>query len=234
MWLTQSDYAIRCEWGVNAARELAGDVDAVIVVDVLSFSTCIDIAVSRNAIVFPFAWRDSRAEQFAAQHNAMLAGSRSRTQPSLSPTSLQQLSAGARLVLPSPNGATISGLTAQKPTFAACFRNARAVALAAQQLGARVLVIPAGERWPDDSMRPSLEDWLGAGAVITHLTGTLSPEATAARDAFVQHASRLPEVIRSCASGRELIDGGWDVDVEIAAECDVSETVPRLIDGAYR
>jgi 2-phosphosulfolactate phosphatase len=50
------------EWGPEGARKFDGSVGAIIIVDVLSFSTCIDIAVSRGAIVYPFHYRDPRAE----------------------------------------------------------------------------------------------------------------------------------------------------------------------------
>jgi hypothetical protein len=36
----------------------------------------------------------------------------------------------------------------------------------AQQLGSTFNVIPAGERWPDGSLRPALLDWLGAGGIL--------------------------------------------------------------------
>jgi 2-phosphosulfolactate phosphatase len=35
-------------------------------------------------------------------------------------------------------------------------------------------------------------------------------------------------------SGRELIEGGYSGDVDLAAELNVSDAAPRLVDGAFR
>ena len=40
--------------------------------DILSFSTCIEIANSRNAIVFPCEWQNESAQEFAQSVNAKL------------------------------------------------------------------------------------------------------------------------------------------------------------------
>ena len=74
--------------------------------------------------------RDSRAIEYAKDQTAILAAEERTTESySLSPTSLTGLPKGARLVLPSPNGATLSlRAAALGTTVAACLRNARAVA----------------------------------------------------------------------------------------------------------
>ena len=95
-------------------------------------------------------------------------------------------------------------------------------------------MIPAGEQWPDGTLRPSLEDWLGAGAILSQLDGAFSPEARAARTAFEAHRGDLVTALKECVSGRELIEQGWESDVLIAGELEVSVTAPILSEGAYR
>jgi len=46
---SQTEYELRCEWGWHGVAQLAPASDVVIVVDVLSFSTAVDIAVSNGA-----------------------------------------------------------------------------------------------------------------------------------------------------------------------------------------
>lgn len=234
MWFDQNAFDIRCEWGERGLDMLAPMVDALVIIDILCFSTCVDIGTSGGALIYPYRWRDESAAGFARDIGATLAGRRGSAQISLSPPSLRHVTRGMKLVLPSPNGATLSRLTGSTPTFAACFRNAAAVAAAAQALGPRIGVIPAGERWPDGSLRPCLEDWLGAGAVIHHLSGTTSPESETARGAFEQHAHHLERTLRGCGSARELIEQGWTEDVIVASELGSSTAAPRLVDGAYR
>jgi len=230
----QSEFDIRCEWGPCAVAELSPISDAVIIIDVLSFTTCVEVATSRGTTVYPYRLKDSSAQTFATQMNAELAGPRGSARYSLSPISLMQLPPDARIVLPSPNGSTLSLGTGTTPTFAGCLRNASAVARAAMQIGPRIAVIPAGERWKgDDSLRPALEDWYGAGAIISHLKGTLSPEAQAAAETFQTARSQLPERLLTCSSGKELIERDFKDDIELAAELDVSDCVPLLVDGAY-
>jgi 2-phosphosulfolactate phosphatase len=234
MWFDQGAHDIRCEWGERGIEVLAPTVDAIIVVDVLCFSTCVDIGTVGGALIYPYRWRDDTAADFARDVGATLAGRRGSARISLSPPSLRHVTRGMKLVLPSPNGATLSCLTGKTPTFAACFRNAESVAAAARALGPRIGVIPCGERWPDGSLRPCLEDWLGAGAVIRHLSGSLSPESDAARAAFEQRARDLEPALRGCGSARELIEQGWEEDVIVAAQLGSSTAAPRLVDGAYQ
>jgi 2-phosphosulfolactate phosphatase len=233
-FLDQGTAACRCEWGVNGLESLAPS-EVIIVVDVLSFSTCVDVAVSRGAAILPYPGKDESARQFAALHGAELAGARGKARFSLSPVSFAAVEADVRCVLPSPNGAALALRAGSRGgvVLAGCLRNAAAVAEAAASLGSTFSVCPAGERWPDDSLRPAVEDWLGAGAILRLLPGPKSPEARAAIAAFEAARGKLREVIRACSSGRELIEGGYGSDVELAADWDISSTVPRLERGAF-
>jgi 2-phosphosulfolactate phosphatase len=222
MAFAQSEYDLRCEWGLQGMLHLAPASDAVVIVDVLSFSTAVDIAVANGASVQPCRWKDDPSAP------------RSLDRYSLSPTSLRTIPAGTPLVLPSPNGSTLSLSAGTVPVFTACLRNASAVAAYLAKTAARVAVIPAGERWEDGTLRPCLEDQIGAGAVLSPLPGTRSPEAEMAVAAFEYFRGDLLRALLRCGSGRELVDRGFACDVELAAEYGVSVAVPMLRDGRFQ
>jgi 2-phosphosulfolactate phosphatase len=250
---SQDRFDLRCEWGSRGLRAILPGCEAVIIVDVLSFCTAVDVAVSRGGIVYPAA-SVSAGKEIAAREGASLARSRKpqtflstsdgkplaqgglslvRTGFSLSPQSMLHVSFGERIVLPSPNGSRLSLETYDVPTFAGCFRNAGAVAAAAMRIAKRIGVIAAGERWPDGSLRPAIEDWLGAGAILSHLEGTSSPDAQAAIAAFRETRTSLQDAISRSASGCELMRRRHVSDVTAASAYQVSVSVPRLIEGAY-
>ncbi|MFD2690955.1 2-phosphosulfolactate phosphatase [Streptomyces phyllanthi] len=244
----QSGHGVRFEWGPAGAEQLAREVTCLVVVDVLSFTTSVSVAVESGARVFPYPWRDETAHAFAEQMDAELAVGRravSRDAPwSLSPAALRRAPFAPRLVLPSPNGSTISAAANGAAVVAGCLRNATAVAawLAGHGYGTTaeraVGVVAAGERWPDGGLRPAVEDLLGAGAVIAslrRLTGgeaSLSAEARIAAAAFRASAD-VGQDLRDSVSGRELIGGGFPEDVSIAAELDACPLVPVLTGGAF-
>jgi 2-phosphosulfolactate phosphatase len=225
---------IRCEWGESAARALAPESDVVVIVDVLSFSTCVDVAVSRGGRVIPHRPEAPDAIELARRQGAHLALARGQGRFSLSPATFRVLEPGEAVVLPSPNGAMAALAAAGRPVLAGCLRNASAVAAAAAARGERILVVPAGERWPDGALRSCLEDWLGAGAIVSRLSGAASAEARAAVAAFRELEPELPAALRASLSGRELIERGYPEDVEIAAEAEVSTAVPVYDGVAFR
>lgn len=233
----QTPYSVRLEWGPTGAAAI-GDVGTAVVVDVLSFTTAVTVGVERGTAIFPFRWRDERAEEYAAGVGATLAR---RREDGLSPAALMYGRPVPRLVLPSPNGSTIAAGLAEAgvTVVAASLRNRAAVARWLQARGGTVAVIPGGERWPDGSLRPAVEDLWGAGAVVKGLldagagTETLSPEAWVAEHAFESGGDREGR-LAACASGRELAAAGFADDVAVAAEVDASDVVPVLVDGAFR
>lgn len=239
----QLPFTVRFEWGYDGAMAVTPGTELAVVVDVLCFTTCVSVAVDRGADVFPYRWNDGTAADFAAEEEAVLAGRRGGTGVSLSPASLRSAPTLDRVVLPSPNGSTLAhSLAGTVPRVAAvCLRNARATAeWAARNLppAAVIAVIAAGEKWPDGGLRPALEDQLGAGAFLAALPGHrrtgFSPEARWAMDAFTAAEPRLGETLLECSSGRELVFGGYQEDVEIAAELNGSAAVALLDGGAFR
>ena len=241
---TQADHQVRLEWGPTGAAAIAAGADIAVVIDVLSFTTAVSVAVDRGITVFPYRWGDERAAEYAEERDANLALNRldarwRRGAVSLSPVSLQTAHGIERLVLPSPNGSTICAILTESGirVVAACLRNARAVGewLRPQlEAGAVVAVVPAGERWPDQTLRPAAEDFWGAGAVLDHLhAGWLSPEARLAGDAYAGFAQRPLEHLTTCASGVELIAKGFADDVALAGRISTSDVVPVLTQGAF-
>ena len=233
MYFDQQDYRIRCEWGLSGIEALKPRSDVIVIVDVLSFSTCVEIATHNGAEILPYRFRDDSVIEFAASKNAIVAQrNRSRDTYSLSPQSLTNIPRGTRLVLPSPNGSTLTLAAVGKIAIAGCLRNAKAVAEYASQFES-IAVIPCGERWEGGSIRFALEDLLGAGAIIRELAGAKSPEAIAAEATFNHFQNDLERTILGCASGRELVERGYEEDVRIACELNVSGTVPVFEGDAY-
>ena len=239
----QDGFRIRFDWGPVGAEAIGPGAAIVAVVDVLSFTTALTVAIDQGTEVFPYRWRDHTAVAYAQRHDAVLALSRSQaTEPgqvSLSPATIRRSGGIARLVLPSPNGSTISQnlAAAGSRVIGVSLRNADAAAdwTKGQLRDAPetvVAVIAAGERWTDGSLRPAVEDLWGAGAFLAGLAdrgiGPLSPEAEAATAVYRQIADRLPELLADCASGRELVGYGYPEDVAIAGEVNASRSVPLL------
>lgn len=245
----QGGHLLRMEWGPTGAAAVADDAEYAVVVDVLSFTTTLSIAVDRGIRVFPHPWKDERAAAYAADRDAVLAVGRLEARAagpgatvSLSPAAMREVDGATRVVLPSPNGSTISAALAGHGAVVvgACLRNRSAVArwLAPRVAGgARVAVVAGGERWPDGTLRPAVEDLWGAGAVLAALAdlghSDSSAEAVVAERAFRAVADELGPALRDCASGRELVAAGFGADVEVAAALDSDDVVPVLDGEAF-
>jgi 2-phosphosulfolactate phosphatase len=235
----------RFDWGSSGAAELSRACAVLVVVDVLSFTTAVDIAVARGVRVHPFPWGEQAAD-YADRIGAVVAAGRSEATAdrpwSLSPAALRTAPVVPDLVLPSPNGSAICAAAASTgaSVVAACLRNANAVAswLRAEGYGtpdAAIGVVAAGETWPDGTLRPCVADLLGAAAVIDGLSlgdVALSVEAAVALAALAA-LPNLPAAVRGCVSGRELIERGYADDVSLAVEIDSSQVVPLLKSGAF-
>lgn len=246
----QGGFDLRVEWGLDGVRALGPHCAVLIIVDVLSFTTTVDIALGRGGRVLPLPWRDERAAEAAAKAGATLTTSGLIATDdqnfaadqsggwTLRPSSLVELPAGTFLGISSPNGATLSAAAAVTGTtvLAGCLRNASAVAAMASAITGPIGIVPAGERWrPEQLLRPALEDYLGAGAIAAAVTGRTAPsaEASLAIHAYRSVSGRVPELLADSVSGRELTAAGVPSDVTLAGEVDVSTVVPLLTSGVF-
>ncbi|MUG98836.1 hypothetical protein F7734_43705 [Scytonema sp. UIC 10036] len=230
----QAEFDLRCEWGAQGVSQLAPISDVIVIVDILSFSTSVEVATNNGAIIYPYQWRDNSAVDYAWSVQAELSKGRlAKEGYSLSPASLMKIPPGTKLVVPSPNGSSLTLLTGKTPTIAGSLRNYKAVAQFAQSYGRRIATIPAGEKWDDGTLRPAFEDLIGAGAILSALEGSLSPEAETAVAAFQTFKNDLRSYLKKCSSGKELIEKGFELDVELAADLNVSNCVPLLSENAY-
>lgn len=230
---SQDGADVRLAEGPADLAALAPLAGTVVVVDVLSFSTCVSVVVAGGGTVLPLPWRDGRAGLAAAAAGAVLAGPRSLTEPSLSPLSLQALPAGTTVTLPSPNGAqAVLTAAAHAEVAVGSLRNATGTADAVRHLPGPVVLVAAGERWPDGRLRPALEDRLGAGRIAGLLRERgldLSAEARAAAD--LAAGTDLADAVRDSASGRELAERGFAGDVDCATEPRADDPAVVLVDG---
>ena len=256
---------VRFDWGRAGLDATAPGCATVVVVDVLRFTSAVSVATARGATVLPYGWERDDAASYAASHQAELAG-RTRDGWSLSPADLQRAPASLRLVLPSPNGSALAfaaqTVAPSAVVVAGALRNASVVGgFVASRLP--VAVIAAGEHWADGTLRPALEDLLGAGAVLAAVLAArrgkrqrrgaqggdrseatleaerrsgdrlLSPEALAAIGAFESCRDLLRDALERSVSGRELAARGWADDIVVAAALDADAVVPTLDGGAF-
>ncbi len=228
----QAAFTARFEWGYEGVEQVGSGSSIIVIVDVLSFSTCVDVVIGREGIVYPYRVKDDTASRFAEQKGALLAGSRGE-RISLSPAALQTIPLNSRIVLPSPNGSTCTVLAKEHKAsvIAGCLRNASAVASFVRAHKGTVTIIACGERWPSGALRPAIEDIIAAGAILHELgEHILSPEAQMAVAAYTSARNDLTHLLLQSSSGQELIHRGYPEDVHVAALHNVSENVPVLND----
>lgn len=232
-YFQQLPFSVRLEWGSAAIKQLGPEVDCIVVIDIMSFSTCVNIAVEQGAVVYPYPWGDETAQHYGNERGAAVASSKRRFAGgwSLSPQSMLNTTVGLKLVLPSPNGSACTFLARDlgKRVYCASLRNLAATAIACQSYDS-ILVVPCGERWADDnSLRPCLEDHLAAGGLVSALKrSSVSPEARMAALAYDALGSTRGGAFATCGSAIELTERGFAGDVALCLEENVSHIACRL------
>lgn len=235
----------RCHfaWGRRGALQAAQDGHMLVVVDTLSFSTATATAVHYGGEIYPCSV-DTDVFNLAQAIDGEAAVNRrevpTRGRFSLSPLTFRSIEPGTCVVLASPNGATCSQYAQHVPyLFVGALVNARAVAGAVAHILAtsnlHVTVLACGERWltpsEDGTLRFAVEDYLGAGAIISYIQESKTSEARICEGAFQAAAADLPALIWECESGLELRTKGFAQDVEAAMQIDNYDTAPFMLAG---
>jgi 2-phosphosulfolactate phosphatase len=231
------------DWARDGVRAAAARGDVVIIVDVLRFSTAVAAAVASGCGVYPCISIEEAGDTAIRLAEGAGPGPSTRIVSGygfLSPAAYRDTPRGTRVALPSPNGATCSRYAeGAAALFAGALVNATAVASAIEGItresGPDITVVSAGERRSgEDGLRPALEDYLGAGAIISRLTCPCSVEARICAAAFRSAEDGLEEILLNCESGRELREKGLTDDVRLAARTDVYTVAPILRGGRFQ
>src|SRR5262249_45024527 len=69
----QSEYGVRFDWGAAGAARVGRREGVLVVVDVLSFTTAVTVAVERGVAVYPAAAHDERAVHLAREVGGVMA-----------------------------------------------------------------------------------------------------------------------------------------------------------------
>lgn len=233
-WFDQALFDVRLEWGQDGARQTGTSGDVAVIVDVLSFATAVAAAVQVGAAVYPCGSQQDAEALAETLPDASVAVNRQdvpeRGRFSLSPATLLLAAAGEEIIVVSPNGAACARVAdGASAIFVGALVNARATADAISQIAERdgvrhrITIVACGERWPvpgtDGALRFAIEDYLGAGAILSYLPSNLrrSPEAELCQMAFAGVRDDLPRFLETCGSGIELIERGFAADVAFAA-----------------
>jgi len=232
----QSPHRVKFDWGWHGCSSAAARGEIVVIVDVLRFSTVCAAACARGISIVPAAM-DEELEPLAQRHGATNPGTDFAR---LSPDSYSSLEPGSRIVVKSPNGATCATLSIGAPhVLFGAIVNATAVAQRVRDLlwetDLSATIIACGERWdhanPDGQLRFAIEDYLGAGAILSKLDVDKSAEAIVSETSFRGSQMSIAESLLGSASGRELLARSLIRDVNLAADLDLFDAVPIFLDG---
>lgn len=236
-------------WYVNGLRSF--NAESYVVVDVLRFSTLVVTALAVGfKEIYVFSDLD-KAVEFRDRVRSPLAAEVDGIKPDVadldnSPTGVIEYVSkygigNGKLVIRTTSGALIVSEAIKlglRNVFIGSLVNARAIARVINELKFKsVNIVCAGYRRSDFS----IEDFLGAGAIIYELSTLtsdldLTDEAIAALHTFksVINDNVLLDVIKSGRGGSFLWRTGRERDVVFASNLNKFDVVPQLVDNVIR
>lgn len=217
---------------VSLSFEESVSQDVAIMVDVLRASTTITVALDNfNEII---AVKDkNKAIRLAKTHNAILAGEREGAKiPGFdtgnSPVEIKNFS-GKTLVLTTSNGTRIlEGMKSK--SLVGSFVNARAVAKTASKIADdHIEIVMAGVRG-----RFAIEDFLGAGEIISNLKNFELDEMAQAAYLASRDDEMVSEAVKNSLSARGLKKLGFIDDIDFCIKKDIYNVVPFYEGGIIK
>jgi 2-phosphosulfolactate phosphatase len=217
---------------VSLSFERSFSKDVAIMVDVLRASTTITVALEKIPNIIP-TLEIEEALALAPEHQAFLAGERRGAtiegfDVGNSPLEIQNLQ-GETLIITTSNGTRIlEGITGR--ALIGTFINAKAVARKAREIATdHIEVVMAGVRGDF-----AIEDFLGAGEIISHLQDQELDEMAQASCLAIQNPERVDEAVRNSRSARNLRKLGFGEDIDFCLQRNKSQMVPEFKDGLIR
>lgn len=217
---------------VSLSLERSFSSDVSIMVDVLRASTTITIALEKIPYIIPTLEIDE-ALTMTPKNEAFLAGERGGYtiegfDTGNSPIEIQKF-AGKPLIITTSNGTRIlEGMSGR--ALIGSFVNARAVAKKAFMTAVdEIEVVMAGVRG-----RFAIEDFLGAGEIISYLQKHDLDEMAQSACLAIQNTELVDEHVKNSMSAKNLREIGFGADVEFCLQRNISNIIPQFKDGQIR
>lgn len=237
---SQNPYRCKLDFGQWGTAQAQARKDIIVIVDTLSFSTAVTTAVAHGGLIYPCSIAEDSvilAQRLGAEVAVRRNEVPQKGRFSLSPLTYVGMTAGTRIVIPSPNGGTCSGFAHTAPCLLiGSLVNAKAIASAISQMlkttNLCVTIVCCGERELTLSKygetRMAIEDYLGAGAILSYLEYEKSPEACVCEGAFLHTHKQLEATLLDCGTGRKLRELGFVTDVQHASQLNLYSSVPIM------
>ncbi len=218
---------------VSLSLDRSYSKDVAIMVDALRASSTIITALQSFKAVIPVK-EIEKAKQLAEKHKALLAGEREGAKvegfdAGNSPVDIKNFR-GDILVLTTSNGTRILEDILSSTVLIGSFLNAKAVASKAIELAENhIEVVMAGVNG-----KFTIEDFLSAGEIISHLQGEKLEEMALAALMASNDREKVDDAVSNSSSALGLRALGLEKDIEFSLKRDIYNTVPIYKDGIIK